>query len=161
MSRIPVRITVNGQVVEAAVEPRTTLAEFVREQAGRTGTHLGCWHGVCGACSVLVDGRLVRGCLMLAVQVRDASVTTIEGIGQGADELTPLQEAFRAAHALQCGFCTPGMLVAATALLEETPDPEEDEIRDYLHGNLCRCTGYEQIIEAVRLAAKWRRGVHP
>jgi aerobic carbon-monoxide dehydrogenase small subunit len=155
MKPTEVSIRVNGQEVGGFVEPRTTLATFVREVAGLTGTHLGCWHGVCGACSVLLDGELVRGCLSLAVQARGRAVTTVEGLGD-AGALTELQQAFRESHAVQCGFCTPGMLVAATALLDADDNPSEAAIRDHLHGNLCRCTGYEQIIEAVQAAAAAR-----
>jgi carbon-monoxide dehydrogenase small subunit len=153
-ARVPVTLTLNGQEAAGLVEPRTTLADFVREQGGLTGTHLACWHGVCGACTVAVDGRPVRGCLMLAVQADGAAVTTVEGLAPSPTELHPLQEAFREAHGLQCGFCTPGMLVTAAALLEHDPDPDEATIRDFMHGNLCRCTGYEQIVEAIQLAAR-------
>ncbi len=152
-----VALTVNGSPVAGVVEPRTTLADFLREQAGLTGTHLGCWHGVCGACTVRVDGDLVRGCLMLAVQADGREVTTVEGLAPSTTEASVLQDAFREAHGLQCGFCTPGMLVAADWLLEQDPDPDEATIRDVLHGNVCRCTGYTQIVEAVRLAARRRR----
>jgi carbon-monoxide dehydrogenase small subunit len=148
-----VRVTVNGQVREATVEPRLTLADFLREQCGLTGTHLGCEHGVCGACTVMVDGAAVRSCLLFAVQVRDAEVTTVEGISGPDGGLNHVQEAFREAHGLQCGFCTPGFVVSVTAFLRDNPSPTEREIREALSGTLCRCTGYQGIIEAVRLAA--------
>jgi carbon-monoxide dehydrogenase small subunit len=141
-----VRVTVNGAAQEATVEPRVTLADFLREHCGLTGTHLGCEHGVCGACTVLLDGAAVRSCLTFAVQSRGAEVTTIEGIaGPGEQGLTDVQEAFRQAHGLQCGFCTPGFIVSVTAT--------DREIKEALSGNLCRCTGYQGIIEAVRRAA--------
>lgn len=152
-----IRLRVNGEPVSAAVEPRTSLADFVRDQLALSGTNLGCEHGVCGACTVQVEGRPVRSCLMLAAQADGCSVETIEALAPSPDELSPLQEAFRDAHAVQCGFCTPGMLITAAALLKEDPDPSERRIRDYLHGNLCRCTGYQQIVEAVQLAARFGR----
>jgi carbon-monoxide dehydrogenase small subunit len=149
-----VRIRVNGEMREVNVEPRFTLADFLREGCDLTGTHLGCEHGVCGACTVLVDGAAVRSCLVFAVQVRDAEVTTIEGL-QGPDgELTPVQQAFQDAHGLQCGFCTPGFVVSVTAYLRDNPQPSDREIREALSGNICRCTGYQGIIRAVRLAAE-------
>jgi aerobic carbon-monoxide dehydrogenase small subunit len=147
-----VQLTVNGSVHRAQVEPRKTLADFVREDLGLTGTHLGCEHGVCGACTVLVDGEPVRSCLMLAVQARDSSVTTIEGLAVDGS-MGPLQEAMRDSHAFQCGFCTPGFLMQITALLAESPAPTEDEIRQTLSGNICRCTGYESIVNGVLRAA--------
>ena len=149
---VAVRLTVNDRPVEARVEPRCSLADFLREHLGLTGTHLGCEHGVCGACTVLVDGRSARSCLLLAVQVDGATVTTIEGLTP-VDGLSRLQEAFRACHALQCGFCTPGMIVAATELLQNNPSPTADEIRDGLSGNLCMCTGYVNVVRAVQQAA--------
>jgi carbon-monoxide dehydrogenase small subunit len=135
------------------VEPRTTLADFLRQQCGLTGTHLGCEHGVCGACTVLVDGAAVRSCLLFAVQAQGSEVTTIEGLSGPDGELSMVQEAFRAAHGLQCGFCTPGFVVSVTAFLADHPSPSDDEIRDGLSGNLCRCTGYQGIINAVKMAA--------
>jgi carbon-monoxide dehydrogenase small subunit len=138
---------VNGRAVELDVSPRTTLADCLRHQLKLTGTHLGCEHGVCGACTVIVDGAAVRSCLMLAVQAQGASLTTVEGLAQG-EELSPLQAAFRRHNALQCGFCTPGMLTTLHALLTEEPFADEERIRDVLSGNLCRCTGYIPIIEA-------------
>src|SRR5882762_4630073 len=147
-SDMSVRFEVNGNEVEVEVEPRMTLADCLREQLRLTGTHLGCEHGVCGACTVIVDGAAVRSCLILAVQVEGSSIVTVEGLSHD-DGLTPLQTAFRKHHALQCGFCTPGMLTTAHALLSEEPDADADRIRSALSGNLCRCTGYIPIIEAV------------
>ena len=143
-----VAFTVNGKSVEVAVEPRTSLADCLREKLRLTGTHLGCEHGVCGACTVIVDGPAVRSCLMLAVQADGASITTVEGLSND-DDLTPLQKSFRKHHALQCGFCTPGMLTTAHALLSEEPNADKARIREVLSGNLCRCTGYIPIVEAV------------
>lgn len=151
---VAVRVTVNGEPRTALAEPRMTLADLLRGPLELTGTNVGCEHGVCGACTVLVDGRPARSCLMLAVQAEGCAVTTVEGLAPRAGALSTLQEAFREAHGLQCGFCTPGMLLAAKALLAEHPDPDEATIRDHLHGNLCRCTGYQQIVEAVQLAAR-------
>jgi aerobic-type carbon monoxide dehydrogenase small subunit (CoxS/CutS family) len=142
----------NGDVVRADVEPRTNLADCIRDHFGRTGTHVGCEHGVCGSCTVLVNGEAVRACLMLAVQADGDKVVTVEGLS--GDELTPLQASFRKHHALQCGFCTPGFITTAHALLTNEPDADEERIRDVLSGNLCRCTGYVQIIEAVMDARK-------
>jgi aerobic-type carbon monoxide dehydrogenase small subunit (CoxS/CutS family) len=139
---------VNGKAVEVDVEPRTHLADCLREVLRLTGTHLGCEHGVCGACTVIVDGAAVRSCLMLAVQAECSSVVTVEGLSND-EALTPLQTAFRKHHALQCGFCTPGMLTTAHALLTDEPDADADRIREVLSGNLCRCTGYIGIVEAV------------
>ena len=143
-----VQFELNGKRVEADVPPRTNLADCIRHTLMQTGTHVGCEHGVCGACTVIVDGAAVRSCLMLAVQAEDTRVTTVEGISND-DALTPLQASFRKHHALQCGFCTPGMLTTAHALLTEEPDADRDRIREVLSGNLCRCTGYMNIIEAV------------
>ena len=148
-----VTMTVNGQQRRGLVEPRKTLADFLREDCALTGTHLGCEHGVCGACTVLVDGAAVRSCLMLAVQAEGATVVTVEGLSHD-DDLTPLQKAFRKHHALQCGFCTPGMITTLHALLSEDPFADEERIRDVLSGNLCRCTGYLNIVKAVQLAAE-------
>jgi aerobic-type carbon monoxide dehydrogenase small subunit (CoxS/CutS family) len=153
--RATVRFTVNGGAVEREVDARRSLADFLREDLGLAGTHVGCEHGVCGACTVLVDGRSARSCLLFAAQLDGARVTTIEGLTP-AGGLSPLQEAFRDCHALQCGFCTPGMIVAAHELLQESADPGEDEIREALSGNLCMCTGYVNIVRAVAAAA--RRG---
>jgi aerobic carbon-monoxide dehydrogenase small subunit len=136
------------------VETRTTLADYLREQCALTGTHLGCEHGVCGACTVLVDGEAVRACLMFAVQAEGAAVTTVEGLGGSDGALSAVQDAFRSEHGLQCGFCTPGFVVSVTALLRENPHPSETEIREGISGNLCRCTGYQGIIRAVQRAAE-------
>ena len=149
---IDIRVTVNGERVEARVEPRTHLIDFLREHLDLTGSHAGCEHGVCGACSILVDGQMVRGCLMLAVQADGASVQTIEGLTESG-AIAALQEAFVAHNALQCGYCTPGMLVAASELLRANPDPSREEIREGISGNYCRCTGYHAIVEAVLSAA--------
>ena len=143
-----VQFKVNGRKVEVDPPARMTLADCLRQQVKLTGTHVGCEHGVCGACTVIVDGEPVRACLMLAAQAEGATITTIEGLADGAD-LSPLQAAFRRHHALQCGFCTPGMLTTAHALLTREPDASEERIRDVLSGNICRCTGYVPIIEAV------------
>ncbi len=150
---VAVAMTVNGQRRQALVEPRKTLADFLREDCALTGTHLGCEHGVCGACTVLLDGDAVRACLLFAVQTEGAEVTTIEGLTPTDGGLSPVQEAFREAHGLQCGFCTPGFIVSVTALLRDNPSPTDQEIREGLSGNLCRCTGYQGIVNAVRLAA--------
>ena len=147
-----VSFEVNGETVEVDVEPRLSLADALRDLLGLTGTHLGCEHGVCGACTVIVDGEAVRSCLTLAVQAGGGKIVTVEGLGDGG-ALGPLQAAFRKHHALQCGFCTPGMLTTAHALLTEEPDADADRIREVLSGNICRCTGYVPIVEAV-LAAR-------
>src|SRR3984893_10570861 len=146
----PLSVVVNGQTYARTVEPRLLLSDFLRHHLRLTGTHVGCEHGVCGACTVLVDGQPARSCLMLAVQADGASITTVEGLssGDGADRLHPIQEAFWDAHGLQCGFCTSGMLITTLALLAENPRPSEDEIRIGLSGNLCRCTGYQNIVKA-------------
>jgi aerobic-type carbon monoxide dehydrogenase small subunit (CoxS/CutS family) len=143
-----VNFELNGKAVHADVPARTTLADCLRHHLLQTGTHIGCEHGVCGACTVIVDGAAVRSCLMLAVQAQDAKVTTVEGLSKD-DELSALQKAFRRHHALQCGFCTPGMLTTAHALLSEEPGADKERIREVLSGNLCRCTGYVPIVEAV------------
>ena len=147
-----ITMTVNGEERSGVAEPRMTLADFVRDELGLTGTHLGCEHGVCGACTVLLDGSSVRSCLLFAVQAEGAELTTVEGLARG-DELHPLQEGFWAEHGLQCGFCTPGFLMTAVELLRENPDPSEEEVRVAISGNLCRCTGYVNIIKAIRSAA--------
>ena len=152
-TEIELYLTVNGAPASGRVEPRVSLADFLREHLELTGTHIGCEHGVCGACTVIVDGASARGCLMFAVQAEGANVTTVEGLANDG-RLTPLQEAFQRHHALQCGFCTPGFLTTATALLAENPDPTPDEVRDAISGNLCRCTGYIGIVEAILDAAK-------
>ncbi len=148
-----IKLSVNGKSYEEEVEVRYTLADFLRHQLGLTGTHLGCEHGVCGACTVLIGGRTARSCLMLAVQANGTEITTIEGIARGPDELHPLQEAFRDNHGLQCGFCTPGMLTTLLEFLEDNPDPTETEVRIAISGNLCRCTGYQGIVAAALDAA--------
>ena len=158
MSTHPVRVTVNGRVLEGQAEARMTLVDFLRDVLGLTGTHIGCEHGVCGACSVIFDGRPIRSCLMYAAQADGHAITTVEGL-EGADgRLSPLQDAFWENHAMQCGYCTPGMLIAAHALLAENPDPDEHAIREAIGGNLCRCTGYQQIVDAIKLAAEKRAG---
>ena len=146
-----IRITVNGRMYERAVEPRLLLADFLRHTLALTGTHVGCEHGICGACTVTVNGDSMRSCLLFAVQLDGASVVTVEGLGT-VSNLNPLQESFREHHALQCGFCTPGMLMTATDLMRKYPLATDDEIREGLSGNLCRCTGYEHIVQAVRAA---------
>jgi carbon-monoxide dehydrogenase small subunit len=156
MPDVEIRVCVNGTARRATVPARLTLADFLRERCQLTGTHLGCEHGVCGACTVLLDGQAVRACLMFAVQADGAEVTTIEGIAAPDGQLSPVQQAFRDHHGLQCGFCTPGFVISATAFLRDHPDPTDDEIRDGLSGNLCRCTGYQGIIAAVRAAATTR-----
>jgi aerobic-type carbon monoxide dehydrogenase small subunit (CoxS/CutS family) len=148
-----IAITVNGARHEVAVESRRTLADVLRHDLGYTGTHLGCEHGICGACTVLVDGQPTRSCLVFGVQADDAEVETVEGLAGEDGALNPLQDAFSEHHALQCGFCTPGFLMLATALLRENPDPSDDEIREAMASNICRCTGYQSILEAVRAAA--------
>ena len=153
MSKKPTRVTVNGKAHARLVESRLTLADFLRHELGLTGTHLGCEHGVCGACTVLVNGRSARSCLMFAVQANGCEVTTVEGLTPD-NGLSPLQQAFVDNHGLQCGFCTPGMLVTLTELLRETPNPTEQEVREALTGNLCRCTGYAGIVKAALDAAQ-------
>ena len=154
--KVSIVLQVNGSSYPVSVEPRRSLADALREDCGLTGTHLGCEHGVCGACTVLVDGKPVRACLMFAVQASEVPIRTVEGLANG-DELHPLQKQFWENHGLQCGFCTPGFLVSTEALLAENPDPTDEEIRDYLSGNVCRCTGYQGIIAAVHCAADARK----
>jgi carbon-monoxide dehydrogenase small subunit len=155
---VSVAVTVNGRRYTRAVEPRMLLADFLRHELKLTGTHVGCEHGVCGACTVQFEGAPVRSCLMFAVQANGRSVATVEGLAPKRGELHPLQEAFREAHGLQCGFCTPGILMTMQAFLARNPDPSEAEIREALSGNLCRCTGYQHIVDAVALAARKLRG---
>jgi carbon-monoxide dehydrogenase small subunit len=150
---VAISVTVNGTRYERDVEPRLLLSDFLRHDLGLTGTHVGCEHGVCGACTVLLDGESVRSCLTFAVQANGHEVTTVESLGTPED-LHPLQEAFRESHAVQCGFCTPGFLLALVPFLKENPDPTEQEIREAISGNLCRCTGYQHIVDAVKLAAE-------
>lgn len=153
-------MTVNGRSVGAEVEPRTLLVHFLREQLNLTGTHVGCETGYCGACTVMVDGSTVKSCTMLAVQAEGASITTIEGLAQNG-QLHPVQEGFWERHGLQCGYCTPGMIMSAVGLLEANPNPTEDEIRHGIEGNLCRCTGYHNIVKAIEYAASKMRGETP
>ena len=153
MTSRTVRLTVNGRTYTRTVEPRTTLADFLRDDLDLTGTHVGCEHGVCGACTVLLDGQPVRSCLLFAIQLDGTVLTTVEGLADG-ERLHPIQEAFREHHGLQCGFCTPGILLTAKALLEENPAPTDREIREAIAGNLCRCTGYHFIVDAIRAAAR-------
>jgi carbon-monoxide dehydrogenase small subunit len=148
MNALPLRITVNGELYERQVEPRLIFADFLRDELGLTGTHLGCEHGACGSCTVVVDGEPVRSCLLLAVQIDGCAVMTVEGLASGV-ELHPLQRAFSECHALQCGFCTPGLLMTAYAFLEENPRPTPEEARHAIAGNICRCTGYAGIVEAI------------
>lgn len=147
-------VTVNGAQYERDVEPRLLLSDFIRQELGLTGTHVGCEHGVCGACTILFDGEAARSCIMLAVQADGHELRTIEGLATSSGELNPLQTAFRTAHGLQCGFCTPGFLMTLTAFLRDNPNPSEPEIRDALSANLCRCTGYHHIVEAAKLACR-------
>jgi carbon-monoxide dehydrogenase small subunit len=151
---VRVAVTVNGTHLEGWAEPRLLLSDFLRHELGLTGTHVGCEHGVCGACTVLLDGEPVRSCLLFAVQAEGREVTTVEGLTPAGETLHPLQAAFRDAHGLQCGFCTPGILMTMTALLRDSPDPDDPAIREALSGHLCRCTGYQHIVQAVRLAAE-------
>lgn len=154
MSEHKITLTVNGREMSGHAEARLTLVDFLRDVLGQTGTHIGCEHGVCGACSVVMDGRPVRSCLMFAVMADGHEITTVEGLEGPNGELSPLQDAFWENHAMQCGYCTPGMLIATHTLLQENLDPDEAEIREAIGGNLCRCTGYQQIVEAVQMAAK-------
>ncbi len=149
-----ISLSVNGQPYSGEVEPRMLFSDYLRHELGLTGTHVGCEHGVCGACTVLLDGQPVRSCLMLAVQAEGHEVSTVEGLASSTEDLHPIQEAFWEAHGLQCGFCTPGFLMTLVPFLAENPDPTETEIREAISGNLCRCTGYQNIVEAARLAAE-------
>jgi len=154
--RITVSLTVNGRQYSRGVEPRMLLSDFLRHEIGLTGTHVGCEHGVCGACTILLNGQAVRSCLMFAAQAIGQEILTVEGLasnGNNGDELHPLQAAFKEAHGLQCGFCTPGFLMTLIPFLNENPDPSEQEIREAISGNICRCTGYQNIVKAVRVAA--------
>lgn len=155
-----VAMTVNGTEVSAEVEPRTLLVHFIRENLSLTGTHIGCESGVCGACTILMDGKPVKSCTMLAVQANGASITTVEGVAQDG-KLHPVQEGFWERHGLQCGYCTPGMIMSAVGLLSENPSPSEAEIRHGIEGNLCRCTGYHNIVKAIEYAAAKMRGEEP
>ena len=151
MSKTPVTLNINGRNHAISVEPRRTLADAIREDCGQTGTHLGCEHGICGACTVIVNGEPVRSCLMFAVQAEGKTIRTVEGLAKG-DELHPMQRAFMDHHGLQCGFCTPGFLMLAVGVLEREPDISDDDLLDVLSSNLCRCTGYQNIIKAVKAA---------
>ncbi|MCI0399613.1 MAG: (2Fe-2S)-binding protein [Chloroflexi bacterium] len=163
-----ITVTVNGKPYQLQVEPRLLLSDFLRHELGLTGTHVGCEHGVCGACTILFDGQSARSCIMLAVQANGHTITTVEGLASGpvrdaadAGHLHPLQRAFWEAHGLQCGFCTPGFLMTLIPFLEENPAPSEAEIREAISGNLCRCTGYQHIVDAVTLAAAMLQGDRP
>jgi len=157
---ITITVTVNGKEYTRSVEPRLLLSDFIRHDLGLTGTHVGCEHGVCGACTVHLDGQPVRSCLIFAAQAHGHHVTTVEALG-APEAMHPLQEAFQEKHALQCGFCTPGFLMTLTPFLKENPKPGRDEIRDAISGNLCRCTGYQHIVDAVELAAEKMNEVKP
>ena len=149
-----ITLTVNGKRYERSVEPRLLLSDFLRHDLGLTGTHVGCEHGVCGACTILLDTVAVRSCLLFAVQANGRELATVEGLDSGPNQMHPLQHGFWEAHGLQCGFCTPGILMSLIPFLQENPDPSEKEIRDLLSGNICRCTGYQKIVEAVQLGAR-------
>lgn len=157
MAQMPISLTVNGEPVDAQVQPRLNLADFLREHLGLTGTHVGCEHGVCGACTVRLNGDIVRSCLLLAVQADKATVETVEGLSDSG-EIADLQAAFHARNALQCGYCTPAMLITAQDLLKHQPRPDREQIREHLSGNYCRCTGYHAIVDAVEATARQRAG---
>ena len=156
-AKFNVSLTINGEQVEREVEPRLLLVDFIRHELDLTGTHVGCEHGVCGACTVLLDGMPVRACIMLAVQANGHSLTTVEGLASNEKDLHPIQQGFWEAHGLQCGFCTPGFLMTLVPFLQSNPDPSEAEIREAISGNLCRCTGYQHIVQAVQKAAELMR----
>ena len=158
-STFDITLIVNNNQYERSVDPRMLLSDFLRHELGLTGTHIGCEHGVCGACSVLFDGQPIRSCLMFAVQANGHEIRTIEGLGT-IDHLHPIQESFREAHGVQCGFCTPGFIMTLVPFLENNPDPSESEIRQAISGNICRCTGYQHIVDAVTLAAKKMSATH-
>lgn len=153
----PLTITVNDKEYKRDVEPRLLLSDFLRHEIGLTGTHVGCEHGVCGACTILFDGESMRSCLIFAVQADGHQITTVEGLAHDKDDLHPIQQAFWEAHGLQCGYCTPGILMTLVPFLKQNPNPTEDEIRHAISGNLCRCTGYQHIVDAVKLAAEKMR----
>ena len=161
MQHVTLTVTVNGTAYQREVEPRLLLTDFLRHGLGLTGTHVGCEHGVCGACTIRFDGMPVRACLIFAVQADGHDITTVEGLTPARGVLSPLQQAFRDMHGLQCGYCTPGVLMTMSAFLEENPDPTEEEVRLALSGNLCRCTGYQHIVDAVLLAARRILGDRP
>ena len=152
MIKLPIQVTINGKAYEHEVEPRLLLSDFLRHEIGLTGTHVGCEQGVCGSCTILFDGEPIRSCLLLAVQANGHDLQTVEGLGT-PENMHPIQQAFQDAHGLQCGFCTPGFLMTLVPFLESNPDPTEGEIKEALSGNLCRCTGYQHIVDAVKLAA--------
>ena len=154
---ISITVTVNEKEYKREVEPRLLLSDFLRHELGLTGTHVGCEHGVCGACTILFDGESARSCLIFAVQANGHTITTVEGLAKSAGQMHPLQDSFWEAHGLQCGYCTPGILMTLIPFLKQNPDPTEDEIRHALSGNLCRCTGYQHIVDAVKLAAEKMR----
>lgn len=154
---LPITVSINGKHYQHEVEPRLLLADYIRQNIGLTGTHVGCEHGVCGACTILFDGKPVRSCIMLAVQADGHEIGTVEGLTNDEKNLHPLQQAFWEAHGLQCGFCTPGILMTLLPYLKENPKPTESEIRDAISGNLCRCTGYQHIVDAAKLAAEKMR----
>jgi carbon-monoxide dehydrogenase small subunit len=154
MEKLQIQLTVNGKPYEREVEPRLLLSDFLRHDLGLTGTHVGCEHGVCGACTVIVDDQPVRSCLMFAVQANEQELSTVEGLAASPEDLHPLQQAFWEAHGLQCGFCTPGFLMTLVPFLTEHPNPNDEQIREAISGNLCRCTGYQNIVAAVKLAAE-------
>jgi len=157
MKQVEVTLNVNGKDTTLTIPPRMTLVDCLRDELRLTGTHVGCEHGICGACSVFLDDEPIRSCLMFAVQAAGHRITTVEGLLNEDGSLSDLQDSFWECHAMQCGYCTPGMLVASESLLAENPDPSEDDIREAISGNLCRCTGYQQIVEAVQMTAKRRR----
>lgn len=157
MTQVEITLKVNGRDRTVSVPPRMTLVDCLRDVLRLTGTHVGCEHGICGACSVMFDGEPVRSCLMFAVQAESHEITTVEGLAGEDGEISDLQDSFWECHAMQCGYCTPGMLVASQALLAENPNPNDEEIREAISGNLCRCTGYQQIVEAVKMTAQRRR----
>lgn len=152
-TKYPITVTINEMEYTRKVEPRLLLSDFLRHELGLTGTHVGCEQGACGACTILVNGESMRSCLIFAIQTDGQNLTTVEGLGKDKENLHPLQQSFWEAHGLQCGFCTPGILMTILPFLKENPDPTEDEIREALSGNLCRCTGYQHIVDAVKLAA--------
>lgn len=154
---ISITVNVNGKNYKRDVEPRLLLSDFLRHELGLTGTHVGCEHGVCGACTIMFDGASMRSCLIFAVQAEGHEITTVEGLAADKDDLHPIQQAFWEAHGLQCGYCTPGILMTMVPFLKQNPEPTEDEIRHALSGNLCRCTGYQHIVDAVKLAAEKMR----